>query len=339
MRNRNIRRLAINGFGQIGKTFFRQACDHPNIDIVAINDLAAPEDIVYMLRYDSNYGKFIGRTEIKDGHLYVRGNKTRLFAERDPGKLPWKDMEIDIVVDASGVFDTVESLMPHIAAGARRVVLTAPAKDDMPMFTPNVKEEAARRGLITSNASCTTNALVPLVKVLHDAIGIKYAHANTIHAYTATQRLVDGVGGKKDPRRGRAAAMNISPAITGAASALAKLLPEFKGRFDGVSIRVPIPTGSMLDLEFFAARPTSVEEVNRVLKEASQRNEWLGILGTTEERLVSSDIVGDAHGSLVQLEMTNVVGERLVKVLSWYDNVWGYCSMLLRHVAVVAELL
>ena len=341
-------RVAINGFGQIGRTFFRQAFNKPHIDIVAINDLCSPDDILYGLKYDSSYGGCeIGRSvtiDDRDNSLWVsdwQRRKTLLLAERDPGRLPWKDLGIDVVVDASGVFDTVEKLTPHLTAGAKRVVVTAPAKDDMPMFTPNVNEEAARLGCITSNASCTTNAIIPIAKVLLDAMGIEDAKIHTVHAYTATQKLVDGVGAKKDPRRGRAAAENVSPAETGAAKAVGRIIPELAGKFYGTSTRIPVPTGSWLDCSIRVRRSTSREEINEILTLASMKPQWQGILGVTNEPLVLKDIVGSSYGSLVQLDMTHVRGTegRDVSVYAWYDNVWGYCAMLLRHVRTVANLL
>lgn len=333
-------RVAINGFGQIGKIFFRQAFGLRDIDIVAINDLCEPEDILYMLRHDSNYGDYARHTEISPGgSLMVDGRTIWLYREKDPGQLPWKSNLVDIVVDASGAFDTMEKLTPHLTAGAKRVVLTAPSKD-IPMFTPNVNEEAARLGPITSNASCTTNATVPIAKVIFDAFGIEWAKIHTVHAYTATQRLVDGVGARKDPRRGRAAAENISPSETGAASAVGKIIPGLAGKFYGVSSRVPVPTGSWLDCTFHTVQATSAEEVKRVLTEASGDPHWQGILGVTDEPLVLKDIVGSPYGSLVQLDMTHVSPDgRTVSVYAWYDNVWGYCSMLLRHVRTVGERL
>ena len=333
-------KIAINGFGRIGRIFFRHAFGHPDIDIVAINDLGTPENMAYLLKYDTVYGLYDKSVEVKNGELTVDGKEIRVLREKDPSRLPWKDLEIDVVVESTGVFESHEKATPHLDAGAKRVVITAPANDEItPTSTPNVGEEFLKLDKITSNASCTTNAVTPVMAVMSKNPGIKKAVLNTIHAYTASQGIVDGPDKKDDYRRARAAAQNIVPSTTGAAIAAAKALPSLKGKFDGISLRVPVVDGSVVDFTFIAARPTSVEEVNSIFKKAAAEKQWQGILTVTEEPLVSSDIIKNPHGSIVDLLMTKVIDGDLVKVLAWYDNEWGYVSMLLKHVLKAAESL
>jgi len=333
-------KIAINGFGRIGRIFFRHAFGHPDIDIVAINDLGTPENMAYLLKYDTVYGLYDKSVEVKNGELTVDGKEIRVLREKDPSRLPWKDLEIDVVVESTGVFESHEKATPHLDAGAKRVVITAPANDEItPTSTPNVGEEFLKLDKITSNASCTTNAVTPVMAVMSKNPGIKKAVLNTIHAYTASQGIVDGPDKKDDYRRARAAAQNIVPSTTGAAIAATKALPSLKGKFDGISLRVPVVDGSVVDFTFIAARPTSVEEVNSIFKKAAAEKQWQGILTVTEEPLVSSDIIKNPHGSIVDLLMTKVIDGDLVKVLAWYDNEWGYVSMLLKHVLKAAESL
>ncbi len=333
-------KIAINGFGRIGRIFFRQAFASPEIEIVAVNDLGSPENLAYLLKYDSVYGPYEKSIEVKDGKLVVDGKDIELLQEKDPSKLPWGKLGIDIVVESTGVFESRDKAKAHLDAGAKRVVITAPAKDEVtPTSTPNVGEEFLKSDKITSNASCTTNAVTPVMAVMLKEPGVKKAILNTIHGYTATQGLVDGPDRKNDFRRGRAAAQNIAPSSTGAALAATKAVPELAGKFDGISIRVPIVCGSIIDFTFIAARPTSVEEINDIFKKAAQQKEWEGILAVSEEPLVSTDIIRNPHGAIVDLEMTRVVDGDLVKVLAWYDNEWGYGAMLLKHILAIAQLL
>ncbi|MDP2946073.1 MAG: type I glyceraldehyde-3-phosphate dehydrogenase [bacterium] len=333
-------KIAINGFGRIGRIFFRHAFGHPDIDIVAINDLGAPENMAYLLKYDTVYGRYDKSVEVKDNKLIVDGKEIKILQEKEPGLLPWKNLDIDIVVESTGVFESYEKASPHLTAGAKRVVITAPAKDEItPTSTPNVGEEFLKLDKITSNASCTTNAATPVMAVMSANPGVKKAILNTIHAYTASQGIVDGPDKKDDYRRARAAAQNIVPSTTGAAIAATKALPSLKGKFDGISLRVPVVCGSIMDFTFIAARPTSVEEVNSIFKKAAAEKQWQGILAITEEPLVSSDILKNPHGSIVDLLMTKVIDGDLVKVLAWYDNEWGYVAMLLKHVLAVSKLL
>ena len=333
-------KIAINGFGRIGRIFFRHAFGHPDIDIVAINDLGALENMAYLLKYDTVYGPYDRSISFKGDALVVDGKEIRVLQEKDPSKLPWKDLSIDVVIESTGAFESHEKATPHLVAGAKRVVITAPAKDEItPTSTPNVGEEFLKLDKVTSNASCTTNAATPIMAVMSKNPGIKKAVLNAIHAYTASQGIVDGPDKKDDFRRARAAGQNIVPSTTGAAIAATKALPSLKGKFDGISLRVPVVCGSIMDFTFIASRPTSVEEVNSIFKKAAAEKQWQGILAITEEPLVSSDILKNPHGSIVDLLMTKVIDGDLVKVLAWYDNEWGYASTLLKHVLAVSKLL
>jgi len=326
-------KIAINGLGRIGRAFLRQILTNKNdLEVVAVNDLASKENLFYLLRHDSVYGKFDQLSEL---------DKIKFLKEKDPTKLPWKDLDIDIVVEATGIFTSYEKAKSHLDAGAKRVVITAPApKDDIEIktCTPNVNMSFVSEGKISSNASCTTNAVTPVMAIMMENPGIKKAILNTVHGYTASQLLVDGPC-EKDFRRGRAAAQNIVPSHTGAAVATEKAIPKIQGKFDGVAMRVPVVVGSIMDFTFISERKTSVEEINNILKEAGQKSEWEGILKTTEEPTVSSDILSEPYGSIVDLNFTRVVDEDLVKIFSWYDNEWGYASMLIKHIESLKDFL
>ena len=331
-------RIAINGFGRIGRIFFRQAFGNPLFDIVAINDLGQGDNLAYLLHYDSVYGRYgqsvEWRVENAEGSFFSGDKKIRFFQEREPQKLPWRDLHIDVVVESTGVFTSWEKAKLHLDAGAKHVVLSAPPKDDsIPTSTPNVGAEHLA-GSITSNASCTTNASTPVVAILEQDPGIIKAMLSTVHAYTATQALVDGPDAK-DFRRGRAGAHNIVPSSTGAAEAVGQVIPSLKGIFDGIAMRVPVISGSIIDLTFVAKRKTSREEINEILRKSAASQAWQGILRVSDEPLVSSDIIGDPHGSIVDSSLTRVIGDDLVKVCSWYDNEWGYCAMLIKHIEVL----
>jgi len=333
-------RIAVNGFGRIGRVFFRHAFGHPDLEFVAINDLGALENMAYLLKHDTVYGAYEKTVETKNGNLIVDGKEIKILSEKNPGVLPWKDLDIDVVVESTGVFESRDLAAPHLDAGAKRVVITAPTKDETtPTATPNVGEEFLKLDKITSNASCTTNAATPVMAVMGANPGIKKAILNTIHAYTASQGLVDGSDKKSDFRRARAAAQNIVPSTTGAALAATKALPSLAGKFDGISLRVPVLSGSLMDFTFIANRQTSVEEINSIFKKAAEEKQWQGILAVSEEPLVSSDILKMSYGSIIDLPMTRVVDGDLVKILAWYDNEWGYASMLLGHVLAVSKLL
>jgi glyceraldehyde 3-phosphate dehydrogenase len=336
-------RVAINGFGRIGRAFFRMAAGREDIEIVAINDLGSLESLAYLLKYDTAYGRAPFTVEIKDGNLVAGGKTVRFVSEREPAKLPWKELDVDVVVESTGIFTTYEAAKAHLEAGAKRVVITAPAKDDPAAsgvsgatVLMGVNDERLADCEITSNASCTTNAASPLVAILDEAIGIERALLNTVHAYTASQALVDGPS-KKDLREGRAAAQNIVPSSTGAAIAVTKAYPKLDGKFDGLSIRVPVVVGSIVDVTFVASRPTTVEEVNNALKVAASSERWKGIFAVTEEPLVSSDIIGATYASIADLGNTLVVDGTLVKVLAWYDNETGYTHTLVRHVIALGK--
>jgi glyceraldehyde 3-phosphate dehydrogenase len=332
-------RIAINGFGRIGRIFFRLAFNKENFDIVAINDLSDIENLAYLLKYDSVYGQYDKNVEVKDNKLIVEGREVLVFKEADPSKLPWKDLDIDLVVEATGFFTEFEKARTHLIAGAKRVVITAPAKDEITYtFTPNLERDLGKifnlgeQGLITSNASCTTNSVNPVIYIMMKRIGVKKAILTTIHAYTNTQSLVDSISKGKDFRRGRAGAFNIVPSTTGAAEATVRVIPEMKGKFDGISIRVPVICGSLSDITMVTERPTSVEEVNNIFKEEAQKLEWQGIIKVVEDQIVSSDIIGQPYGAIIDLTLTKVVDGDLVKVFSWYDNEYGYCAMLIKHI-------
>ena len=326
-------KVAINGFGRIGRAFYKVAKKNPEIDIVAVTDLTSLENVSYLLKYDTVYGK----TEYTlDGVKYL--------SEKDPTKLPWKDLNIDVVVESTGLFTSSEKAQAHILAGAKRVVVSAPIKDDATSIVKGetilmaMNEEKLSTCQISSNASCTTNAVSPVIAILNEAIGVEKALLNTVHAYTASQAIVDGPS-KKDMREGRAAAQNMVPSSTGAAIAVAKVMPELKGLFDGISIRVPVVCGSIADITFISKKNTTAEEVNEILKKAALDERWKGVFAVTEEDIVSSDIVGNSHASIADLAFTRVVGGNLVKVLAWYDNEMGYTHTLVRHVIEAGKLI
>lgn len=336
-------RVAINGFGRIGRTFMRSALEHPDFEIVAINDLSSLENLAYLLKFDSVYGRCPFTVETGDAVLRVGEKEIAFLQERNPEKLPWKDLNVDVVVESTGFFTTYEGSKQHLDAGAKRVVISAPVKDEPEAagvqgatILMGVNHDQLANCDISSNASCTTNATSPIIAILKEAIGIEKAILNTVHAYTATQSLVDGPA-KKDLRKGRAAALNIIPSSTGAAIATTKAHTELVGKFDGIAMRVPVPVGSIVDVTFIASRDTSAEEVNDALRQAASDPWWSGIFAATDEPIVSSDIVGSRVGSIADLSFTRVVGGNLVKVLAWYDNETSYTQTLVEHVAAVAR--
>ncbi|MEN9561396.1 MAG: glyceraldehyde 3-phosphate dehydrogenase, glyceraldehyde 3-phosphate dehydrogenase [Candidatus Parcubacteria bacterium] len=331
-------RVAINGFGRIGRAFVRAGMKEGGIEFVAINDLGELDNLAYLLKYDSVYGRADFEVRAEGDTLIVGNQKVKKLAEKEPAKLPWKDLGVDVVVECTGFFTEFAKAKAHIDAGARKVVISAPAKGKpeevgvpSAMVLLGVNDEKLKDMVITSNASCTTNASSPLIVALDEAIGIEKAILNTTHAYTATQAIVDG-SAKDDWRRGRAGALNMSPSSTGAAKAVSQVYEPLKGKFDGIAVRVPVPAGSLADVTFISKRPTTVEEVNDVLKKAAANPRWQRVFAVSEEQLVSSDIVGSAYGSIADLTMTRVVDGNLVKVLAWYDNEMGYTYTLVRHV-------
>ena len=333
-------RVAINGFGRIGRAFLKIAKDRKEIDIVAINDLGDVENFAYLLKYDTVYGKSdfdIAVEKGADGNgLIIDGEKIQYFSEKEPKNLPWKNLDIDVVVESSGFFASYEKSKAHLDAGAKRVVISAPVKDEAvgiigETILLGINEDKLKGCDISSNASCTTNAGSPIIAILDEKIGIEKAILNTVPGYTASQSLVDSPS-KKDLREGRAAAMNIVPSSTGAAIAMTKAFPSLEEKFDGVSVRVPVVAGSLVDITFIAKRNTTVEEVNEILKNASLNERWENIFSVTEEDLVSSDILGTSFASIADLKFTRVVDGNLVKVLAWYDNEMGYAYTLVEHV-------
>lgn len=338
-------RVAINGFGRIGRTFFRLAYGNPNFEVVAVNDLGDLENLAYLLEYDSVYGRSPFSVATKNGSLVIQGKEVAFMQEREPNRLPWRVMNIDVVVESTGFFTTYDSAKLHLDAGAKRVVVSAPVKGDSSVagvlgatVLMGVNEAALDTCQISSNASCTTNATSPLIAILKEAIGIDKAVLNTVHAYTASQTLVDAPS-KKDFRAGRAAALNIVPSTTGAAIATTLVHPELAGKFDGIAMRVPVPVGSIVDVTFIAARDTTVEEVNAALVEAAKQERWKHLFAVTNESIVSTDIVGSRVGSIADLSFTKVVGGNLVKVLAWYDNETSYTQTLIEHVGAIAKRL
>lgn len=329
-------RVAINGFGRIGRCFLRAAirdgAQGRDFQIVALNDLGTIESLAYLLKYDTVYGKADFEVTHDEKNLIVGGKPIAFVQEKELAKLPWKDMQIDIVVESTGVFTDPAKAKGHIDAGAKRVVISAPAKGDgAETVLIGANDDKIKGCQITSNASCTTNAASPLIGILDEVIGVEKALLNTTHAYTASQALVDAPNAK-DLREGRAAAQNLVPASTGAAKATALAYPQVKDKFDGISVRVPVPAGSMADVTFIAKRATTVEEVNAALKAAAQSVRWKRVFTVTEEPLVSSDILGLPYGSIADLALTRVVGGNLVKVMAWYDNEAGYAHTLVEHV-------
>lgn len=337
---RHMKKVAINGFGRIGRLFFRKAFGNPNFEIVAINDLGDVENLAYLLKYDTVYGRYdkevsFIKTEGKNA-IVVDGKEIAFVSEKDPTMLPWGTLGIDLVVESTGVYESFEKNQAHIKAGAKRVVISAPAKDaDGELgrtVLMGINDDAMNSCAVTSNASCTTNGISPVVAVLSEKLGILKATMTTAHAYTNTQTIVDSPVKGSDFRRGRAGAQNIVPSTTGAAIAVTRAFKDLEGKFDGIALRTPVSSGSIADITFIASRPTTVEEVNAILTEASQSPRWKGILTVTNDQIVSSDVLGQETGALVDLRMTKVVDGDLVKVLSWYDNEWGYVAMLEKHV-------
>jgi len=312
----------------------------PQVEIVAINDLGALENLAYLLKHDTVYGKAPFTVETKENTLVIDGKEVKFFSEKDPAALPWKDLNIDVVVESTGFFTEYVKAKVHLDAGAKRVVITAPTKDENALGATvlmGVNEGVLATCKISSNGSCTTNAVSPVVTILDEALGIEKAILSTTHAYTSSQSIVDGPS-KKDMKEGRAAGQNIVPTSTGAAISVTKAYTPLAGKFDGISLRVPVPAGSIADVTFIAKRGTNKEEVNNILRKAAKDPRWEGIFTTTDEELVSSDIVGEAYASIADLGMTRVVDGNLVKVLAWYDNEMGYTEALVRHVIKAAQV-
>jgi glyceraldehyde 3-phosphate dehydrogenase len=322
-------KVAINGMGRIGRAALKIIRDTPDLELVAINDLMALDNLVYLLKYDTVYGRYERPVGIHEGNLVVDGEEYKFLSERDPAQLPWKELDIAIVFECTGLFTQEADLEKHLLAGARRVILSAPLKGEgnVPMVVSRVNAAGPECELL-SCASCTTNCISPILEIMDRRIGVKKAIMTTIHAYTATQAIVDGPA--KKWRRGRAGAANLVSASTGAAIAATETLPQFMGKFDGVAVRVPVPVGSLADVILLSARPTSVVEVNAIFKEEAEAH-YYGVLGVTDDQIVSADIIKDPRASIVDLTMTQVVDGDLVKVMSWYDNEWGYVNQMVRE--------
>ena len=328
-------RVGINGFGRIGRLVMRAAASRDDIEVVAINDLLEPDYIAYLLKYDSTHGIFGAEISVDNGHLIVDGKTIRVTSERDPAALKWSEVDVDVVVESTGLFLTKETASKHLEAGAKKVVMSAPSKDDTPMFVMGVNHDSYEGETIVSNASCTTNCLAPIAKVLNDNFGIVDGLMTTVHATTATQKTVDGPSGK-DWRGGRGAGQNIIPSSTGAAKAVGKVIPALNGKLTGMASRVPTPNVSVVDLTVNLAKPTSYADICKVMKEASE-GELAGILGYTEDAVVSNDFVGDARTSVFDAEAGIALTDTFVKVVSWYDNEWGYSNKVLDLVQHISK--
>src|SRR5471030_3287384 len=330
-------KIGINGFGRIGRLAFRAAMERPDVEVVGINDLVEPDYMAYMLKYDSTHGQFKGTIEVKGGNLVVNGKSIRVTAEKDPANLKWNEVGAEVIIESTGLFLTQETAQKHIDAGAKKVVMSAPAKDDTPTFVMGVNNKELRADqTIVSNASCTTNCLAPIAKVINDKFGIEEGLISTIHAVTATQKTVDGPS-HKDWRGGRGAYQNIIPSSTGAAKAVGLVLPELKGKLTGMSFRVPVADVSVVDLTARLAKPASYEQIKAAMKEASE-GELKGILGYTEDDVVSQDFLGDPRTSIFDAKAGIALNDHFVKVVSWYDNEWGYSNKLIDLVQEVGKL-
>lgn len=350
-------KIAINGFGRIGRSFFKILFERavseegPEVEIVAVNDLTDEATLAYLLQYDTVYGLYDLEVVASDdkqkvgdvkttGKLIVDGEEILSFSEKDPKKLPWGDLGVDVVLESTGVFTKEKLASQHLEAGAKRVVVSAPCEGNKEgQVLVGVDDKRFKRGnlpKVTNNASCTTNACAPPLAVLDEKLGIKKAILDTVHSMTSSQGVVDGPS--KKTRRGRAASENIIPTTTGAAIATTKSVKDLKGKFDGMALRVPTICGSVADITFISKKDTSIEQVNQILIDASQEERWQGVLAVTEDPVVSSDIIGAPFASIVDAEMTRVIDGNLVKILAWYDNEWGYCATLVEHVLRVGEL-
>jgi len=316
-------KVAINGFGRIGRNFFRTSENQADFEIVAVNDITSTETLAHLLKYDSIFGRFAGSVEVKGNSMIVDGREIKVFARRDPGDLPWKDLGVDLVVESTGFFRKRQGASKHLAAGAKKVIISAPATEPDITLVLGVNDKMYDHANhhIISNASCTTNCVAPVVKVLHDNFKVKNGNMTTIHSYTNDQRILDLE--HKDLRRARAAAMNIIPTTTGAAKAVGLVIPEMKGKLTGSAIRVPTPDGSLVDLVVNLEKSTTADEVKNLFKQAA-KNDLKGILDYSDEPLVSTDIIGNDHSSIVDGEFVTLIADNMVKILSWYDNEWGY---------------
>ncbi len=326
--------VAINGLGRIGRAALKQILEVNELELIAVNDIVPPDNLAYMLRYDSVYGRYHKTVEASGSDLKIDGKSIKVLNVKEPENLPWKKMGVDIVIESTGIFTNPDDLKKHVQAGAKHVILSAPVKGEgVDMVVHGVNTPEGQQ--IISCASCTTNCITPVVEVLDRRIGIKKANMTTIHAYTSSQSIVDGPN--KKWRRGRAGALNFVPTTTGAATATTKTLPQMQGKFDGVAVRGPVPVGSVADLNFVTKKPTSVQEVNDIFREEAASDRYNGIMGVSDDHIVSSDVIQDPRASIVDLTMTQVVDGDLLKVMSWYDNEWGYAAQMIREITRIAK--
>ncbi len=329
-----MKKIAINGFGRIGRAALKIILSKEELDVVAVNDLMSIENAAYLLKYDSIYGIYERSVTIDGKYLNIGGQKVLFVNEKDPVKLPWKDLQIDVVIESTGLFTKQEDAEKHIYAGAKAVVISAPSKSkDTPTVLHGVNSRDGKT-MVFSCASCTTNNIGPVIEVLDRRIGVKKAILNTIHSFTSSNSLVDGPS-KRDLRMGRSAHINLIPASTGAAVAAVKVLPQLEGKFDGMAIRTPVPVGSISDITFIASKKTSVEEINNILTEESETERYKEVLAVSTEPLVSSDVIQSSFASIVDLKMTRVVDGDLVKVMTWYDNEWGFTNQMIREIKLI----
>ncbi len=338
-------RVAINGAGRIGRAFLKIAHERNDVEVVAMNDLGNIDNIAYLLKYDTVYGPSGFEVKVGDDKksLTIDGKKVAFLSEKDPVDLPWKDLDVDVVVESTGFFTSYDKARAHVKAGAKKVVISAPAHDnasaaDEGTILIGINCDTLKEKVVTSNASCTTNAGSPVLEILRKTVGIEKAVLNTVHGYTASQSIVDGPNAK-DWKEGRAAAQNIVPTSSGSAIATTKAITELEGKFDGMAMRVPIPAGSIADITFISKRNTSVEEINQILKDAANDKHWSKVFSVTEDPIVSSDIVGSKFASIADLGLTRVIDGNLVKVMAWYDNEMGYTYSLMEHVMKTASFL
>lgn len=322
-------KVAINGLGRIGRAVLKIIIDTADWDLVAINDLVPPDNLAYLLRYDTVYGRYPKSVEHSSNSLTIDGKEYKVYSEKDPAQLPWRELGIDLVFECTGIFRKKKELEKHLQAGAKKVILSAPAKSEgIVTVVPGVSEAISNTENLVSCASCTTNCIAPVSEVMSRRVGVKKAMMTTVHAYTSTQEIIDAPS--KKFRRGRAAAANLVPTSTGAAIATTQVLPQYQDKFDGVAVRCPIPVGSISDIIYVTEKSTSVEELNQIFREEAQSSRYQNILGVSEDPIVSSDIIQDNRASIVDLTMTQVVDGDLVKIMSWYDNEWGYASQMIR---------
>jgi len=328
-------KIAINGFGRIGRTVLKAIMEGEGMQVVAVNDLADAKTLAHLFKYDTVYGIYPKAVSATSDTIKVGDQEIKVLSEKDPARLPWKDMGVDVVIESTGRFTDKESASLHLTAGAKKVIISAPGKGGVPIYVMSVNDQDYKGEDVISNASCTTNCIAPITAVIHKEFKIEKSLMSTVHAYTADQVLQDGP--HKDLRRARAAAFNIVPTTTGAAIAVTEVIPDLKNSFDGISYRVPVPVGSLSDLVYVVAKKTSIEAVNEALTEASKKAPLKGIMSVSDEPLVSSDIIGNQYSSIVDLQSTNVIGGDLVKVVAWYDNEWGYSHRMADMVKLVTK--